>query len=157
LLNKPEEKIKSRIEIQSETPLKEASAQTELSGEHSENLISINLQKDLQQAPEIEIEKVLSMRFGTWLSWSDDEAEPQELKLTWYNARTQNCMLSDHHGKEVAVVAANVIALGMMSGAIYAIDEQQKKPLFERMLEKISGQLKQSESKSAANQHGIHH
>lgn len=157
LLNKPEEKIKSCIEKQSETPLKEASAQTELSGEHSENLISINLQKDLQQAPEIEIEKVLSMRFGTWLSWSDDEAEPQELKLTWYNARTQNCMLSDHHGKEVAVVAANVIALGMMSGAIYAIDEQQKKPLFERMLEKISGQLKQSESKSAANQHGIHH
>ena len=97
------------------------------------------------------------MRFGTWLSWSDDETEPQVLKLTWYNTRTQNCMLSNHHGKEVAVVAASVIARGMMSGAIYAIDEQQKKPLFERMLEKVSGQLTQSESKSAANQHGIHH
>ncbi len=66
-------------------------------------------------------------------------------------------MLSNLYGKEVGVVAASVIAQGMMSGAIYAIDEQQKKPLFERMLEKISGQLKQSESKSAANQHGIHH
>lgn len=157
LLNKPEEKIDSREEMQCETLLKETSAQTERSTKHSENLISINSQKELQQAPQIEIDKVLSMRFGTWLSWSDDETEPQVLKLTWYNTRTQNCMLSNHHGKEVALVAASVIARGMMSGAIYAIDEQQKKPLFERMLEKVSGQLTQSESKSAANQHGIHH
>ncbi|MBT8139939.1 MAG: DUF1631 domain-containing protein [Gammaproteobacteria bacterium] len=101
--------------------------------------------KPVRKASETEIEKVLSMKFGTWLYWNKPGEKPQEVKLTWYNSRTQNCMLSNSKGKEIAVVTANVIALGMQDGWIEVLQREKKKPLFERVLETFSSQA-QSES-----------
>ncbi|MGB5324952.1 MAG: DUF1631 family protein, partial [Pseudomonadales bacterium] len=54
--------------------------------------------KPVRKAPKEEIDKVLAMKFGTWLHWNKPGEKPQDVKLTWYNTRTQNCMLSNHKG-----------------------------------------------------------
>ena len=93
-------------------------------------------------ASEFDIERVLTMKFGTWLDWRKPGEKPRQIKLTWYNLRTQNCMLSNRAGKEVGMVTANTIALGLVDGWINVIDKPRKKPLFERMLETVAGKSK---------------
>lgn len=100
--------------------------------------------KQKKQASRKEIENVLSLKFGTWLDWHKPGEKQQQVKLTWYNTRTQNCMLSNNRGKEIAVVTANTIALGIHDGWITVIDKKQKKPLFERMLETTLGNMSNS-------------
>lgn len=88
------------------------------------------------------IKQVLSMDFGTWLDWNKPDEPERRLKLTWYNQNTQNCMLSNQMGQQVAVVSANDIALGMTDGWISVSDMAAKKPFFERMLETVVDQLR---------------
>lgn len=88
------------------------------------------------------INKVLSLEFGTWLDWKKPGEPERRLKLTWYNQNTQNCMLSNQMGQQVAVISANDIAVGMTAGWISLSDTTVKKPFFERMLETVVEQLK---------------
>lgn len=113
--------------------------------------------KPVRKAPQDRIEEVLSMKFGTWLHWNKPGEKAQDVKLTWYNTRTQNCMLSNRKGKEIAVVTANVIALGMMDGWVEVIEQERKKPLFERVLESIGAQGQQRESAAGAAGYGTKH
>ncbi|MGB5324876.1 MAG: hypothetical protein WBN40_05555, partial [Pseudomonadales bacterium] len=76
---------------------------------------------------------------------------------TWYNTRTQNCMLSNHKGKEVAVVTANVIALGMLYGWIEVIEREKKKPLFERVLDSFGTQAQERSKPASAANYGSKH
>lgn len=95
-----------------------------------------------RKASDKAIKQVLSMDFGTWLDWSKPDEPERRLKLTWYNQNTQNCMLSNQMGQQVAVVSANDIALGMADGWISISDMAAKKPFFERMLETVVDQLR---------------
>ena len=88
------------------------------------------------------IKQVLSLEFGTWLDWNKPGEPERQLKLTWYNQNTQNCMLSNQMGQQVSVTSANDIALGMAAGWIKVSDTTAKKPFFERMLETVVDQLK---------------
>ena len=82
------------------------------------------------------------MDFGTWLNWQQKNMPSRRLKLTWYNQKTQNCMLSNSMGQQVAIVSANEIALGISSGSITMSDAHLKKPFFERMLETVVDRLR---------------
>ncbi|MGB5325960.1 MAG: DUF1631 family protein, partial [Pseudomonadales bacterium] len=113
--------------------------------------------KPVRKAPQEEIDKVLAMKFGTWLHWNKPGEKPQDVKLTWYNTRTQNCMLSNHKGKEVAVVTANVIALGMLDGWIEVVEREKKKPLFERVLDTFSAQAQERSKPASAANYGSKH
>ena len=88
------------------------------------------------------IAAVLSMDFGTWLNWQQKNSPSRRLKLTWYNQKTQNCMLSNSMGQQVAIVNANEIALGISDGSITFNDTHLKKPFFERMLETVVDRLR---------------
>lgn len=95
-----------------------------------------------ERASEKEIKAVLSLEFGTWLDWRKTGEPERKLKLTWYNQTTQNCMLSNQMGQQVAVLPANDIALGIAQGWINLSDTRMKKPFFERMLETVVDQLR---------------
>ena len=95
-----------------------------------------------ERASDESIAAVLSMDFGTWLDWQQKNMPSRRLKLTWYNQKTQNCMLSNSMGQQVAIVSANEIALGINSGSIIMSDTQLKKPFFERMLETVVDRLR---------------
>ena len=95
-----------------------------------------------ERASDESIAAVLSMDFGTWLDWQQKNMPSRRLKLTWYNQKTQNCMLSNSMGQQVAIVSANEIALGISSGSIIMSDTQLKKPFFERMLETVVDRLR---------------
>lgn len=82
------------------------------------------------------------MDFGTWLNWQQNNGSSRRLKLTWYNQKTQNCMLSNSMGHQVAIVNANEIALGISDGSITLNDTRLKKPFFERMLETVVDRLR---------------
>lgn len=82
------------------------------------------------------------MDFGTWLNWQKSDEPLRRLKLTWYNQKTQNCMLSNSMGQQVAIVSANEIALGMSKGSITVSDTRLQKPFFERMLETVVDRLR---------------
>jgi len=97
-----------------------------------------------RRASKFDLERVLSMKFGTHLSWRPKGEEPHEIKLTWYNTRTRNCMLSNRAGKELGMVSANTIAVGIADGWIKELDQSPKKPLFERMLETITKRSRQT-------------
>ena len=101
-----------------------------------------------EQASQAQIDAVLSLDFGTWLDWAKPGEPARRLKLTWYNRNTQNCMLSNQMGQQVAVVAANEIALGISQGWIRIRDVAERRPFFERMFETVVDQLK-LRSKSA--------
>ena len=95
-----------------------------------------------ESASESAIANVLSMDFGTWLNWPKSDEPLRRLKLTWYNQKTQNCMLSNSMGQQVAIVSANEIALGMSKGSITVSDTRLQKPFFERMLETVVDRLR---------------
>ena len=95
-----------------------------------------------ERASDESIAAVLSMDFGTWLNWQQKNMPSRRLKLTWYNPKTQNCMLSNSMGQQVAIVSANEIALGISSGSITMSDAHLKKPFFERMLETVVDRLR---------------
>ena len=95
-----------------------------------------------ERASDNAIADVLSMDFGTWLNWEKSNEPLRRLKLTWYNQKTQNCMLSNSMGQQVAIVNANEIALGMSKGSITIIDTRIQKPFFERMLETVVDRLR---------------
>ena len=94
------------------------------------------------RANENAIAEILSMEFGTWLNWQKPNEAPRRLKLTWYNQKTQNCMLSNSMGQQVALMSANDIALAMNNGWISINDSHFKKPFFERMLETVVDRLR---------------
>lgn len=96
----------------------------------------------IERASDNAIADVLSMDFGTWLNWQKPNEPSRRLKLTWYNKKTQNCMLSNSMGQQVAIVSANEIALGINKGWISVSNTQLKKPFFERMLETVVDRLK---------------
>lgn len=87
------------------------------------------------------IADVLSLNFGTWLNWQKANEPSRRLKLTWYNKKTQNCMLSNAMGQQVMMIAASEIALGINQGWITVSNTELKKPVFERMLETVVEQL----------------
>ena len=95
-----------------------------------------------ESASESAIANVLSMDFGTWLNWQKSDEPLRRLKLTWYNQKTQNCMLSNSMGQQVAIVSANEIALGISKGSITVSDIRLQKPFFERMLETVVDRLR---------------
>ena len=88
------------------------------------------------------IADVLSLDFGTWLDWQKANEPSRRLKLTWYNKKTQNCMLSNAMGQQVMMIAADEIALGINQGWITVSNTELKKPFFERMLETMVEQLR---------------
>ena len=95
-----------------------------------------------ERASEKAIDNILSMDFGTWFNWQKPNEPSRRLKLTWYNKKTQNCMLSNSMGQQVAIMSANEIVLGMNKGWITINDTHLKKPFFERMLETVVDRLR---------------
>lgn len=95
-----------------------------------------------ERASEKAIDDILSMDFGTWFNWQKPNEPSRRLKLTWYNKKTQNCMLSNSMGQQVAIMSANEIVLGMNNGWITINDTHLKKPFFERMLETVVDRLR---------------
>ena len=95
-----------------------------------------------ERASENAIADILSMDFGTWLNWQKPNESSRRLKLTWYNQKTQNCMLSNSMGQQIAIMSANEIALGISKGWITIHDTHLKKPFFERMLETVIERLR---------------
>ena len=125
-----------------EKPALQASHKINASEEKNSSTKTKPLTATHEHASDDSIAAVLSMDFGTWLNWQQNNGSSRHLKLTWYNQKTQNCMLSNSMGQQVAIVTANEIALGISDGSITLNDTRLKKPFFERMLETVVDRLR---------------
>ena len=83
------------------------------------------------------------MEFGTWLDWHEPYTPKRQLKLAWHNHNTENCMLANHMGQQVAVVEAREIAIGIRDGWIQVMNKKTNKAFFEKMLEIVALRLRQ--------------
>ena len=133
----------SEFHIQNQQGLALDAANNTSPAEHqSKTSQSLTNASTTERASENAIADILSLDFGTWLNWQKPNEAPRRLKLTWYNQKTQNCMLSNSMGQQVAIMSANDIALAMSNGWISIIDSNFKKPFFERMLETVVDRLR---------------
>ena len=141
LKNRPPNVTESHLQNPQSSSL-EASHPKNVTQEKNETTIEKTFISATERASENAIANVLSMDFGTWLNWQKSDEPLRRLKLTWYNQKTQNCMLSNSMGQQVAIVSANEIALGMSKGSITVSDTHLQKPFFERMLETVVDRLR---------------
>ena len=141
LKNRPPNVTESHLQNPQRSSL-EASYPKSVTQEKNETTIEKTFISATERASENAIANVLSMDFGTWLNWQKSDEPLRRLKLTWYNQKTQNCMLSNSMGQQVAIVSANEIALGMSKGSITVSDTRLQKPFFERMLETVVDRLR---------------
>lgn len=107
--------------------------------------------KEPKKAKQETLDRVMATKFGTEIKWNKP-GEKRRLKLTWHNQRTQNCMLSDLQGKEFGIVSANILAVGIEEGWLEIQDQNSKKPIFERMLESITGSTR-NQTKTDSKKH----
>lgn len=98
------------------------------------------------------VEKLRLIEFGTWFEFVDDEkAEPQKLKVAWFNAENLSYLMVNAAGKQVSMVTALEIARRLIAKTARIIAGSAK-PFFERALEAIYKKMSDSinQSKGAA-------
>jgi len=97
------------------------------------------------------VEKLRLIEFGTWFEFRDNEkAEPQKLKVAWFNSENLSYLMVNSAGKQVSMITALEIARQMIAKTARIIAGSAK-PFFERALEAIYKKMADAMVQNSAN------
>jgi len=95
------------------------------------------------------VDKLRLIEFGTWFEFNEEgNANPQKLKVAWFNSETLSYLMVNSAGKQVSMMTALQIARALIAKTARIIAGAAK-PFFERALEAIYKRM--SEAMAMAN------